>query len=105
MESTTSETVRLNPAVKSEQEKNFLSVLDTRMVGQAAAKRAAARAKRRAGNPLRNKRGPVYKALLIGKSRTGKTLTAETTALSLHGDSDAGKFLVRVDCADYQHGA
>ncbi len=92
---------RLNTEEKSAQELGFLSVLNTRMVGQEKAKKAAARAKRRAGNPLRNKRGPVYKALLIGKSRTGKTLTAETTALSLHGDIEA---LVRVDCAEYQHG-
>ena len=94
-------TTRLNTEERSAQELGFLSVLDSRMVGQETAKKAAARAKRRAGNPLRNKRGPVYKALLIGKSRTGKTLTAETTALSLHGDIEA---LVRVDCAEYQHG-
>ncbi|MBS1992248.1 MAG: ATP-dependent Clp protease ATP-binding subunit [Cyanobacteria bacterium SZAS LIN-3] len=95
------ETTRLNTEEKSSQELGFIKVLDSRMIGQEGAKRAAARAKRRAGNPLRNKRGPVYKALLIGKSRTGKTLTAETTALSLHGDVEA---LVRVDCAEYQHG-
>jgi hypothetical protein len=101
METIKQDVVRLSPEVKSEQELSFYGVLDSRIVGQAAAKKAAARARRRAGNPLRNKRGPVYKALLIGKSRTGKTLTAETTALSLHGDADA---LVRVDCAEYQHG-
>jgi ATP-dependent Clp protease ATP-binding subunit ClpC len=92
---------RLKTDVKSDQEISFLQVLDSRIVGQKGAKACAARAKRRAGNPLRNKRGPVYKALLIGKSRTGKTLTAETTALSLHGDASA---LIRVDCAEYQHG-
>jgi len=97
----TIETTRLKTEEQSSQELRFIKVLDGRIVGQQGAKRAAARAKRRAANPLRNKRGPIFKALLIGKSRTGKTLTAETTALSLHGDADA---LVRVDCAEYQQG-
>jgi len=101
METNETDILVLNPHEKSEQELDFLKVLNSRIVGQEGAKAAASRAKRRANNPLRNKRGPIYKALLIGKSRTGKTLTAETTALSLHSDAEA---LVRVDCADYQHG-
>jgi ATP-dependent Clp protease ATP-binding subunit ClpA len=101
MNSPQQDTSHLNTQQKSAQELDFLTVLDSRIVGQVAAKEAAARAFRRAKNPLRNRRGPVYKVLLVGQSRTGKTLTAETTALSLHGNAEA---LLRIDCAEYQNG-
>jgi hypothetical protein len=91
--------VRLDIGQATDQEKEFLRVLESRIVGQVSGKRAAARAFRRALNQLKDGRGPIYKLLQIGKSRTGKTLTAETAALAMHGDSEA---LVFIDCESYK---
>jgi MoxR-like ATPase len=91
--------IRLDTGKATDQELEFLRVLDSRIIGQASGKKAAGRAFRRALNKLRNGRGPIYKVLQIGKSRTGKTLTAESTALALHGDSEA---LIFIDCESYK---
>lgn len=91
--------IRLDVNQATDQEKEFLRVLESRIVGQSSGKQAAARAFRRALNQLKDGRGPIYKLLQIGKSRTGKTLTAETAALAMHGDAEA---LVFIDCESYK---
>ncbi|GEM_PF-3285718 len=97
MDSTSS--IKLVVDQATEQENAFLQVLHSRIMGQEGGKKAAARAYRRSLNVLRNRRGPLYRILQIGKSRTGKTLTAESSALALHGDAEA---LVYVNCEHFK---
>ncbi len=91
--------VPLNTSQRSVQENDFASRADVRIIGQSEAKAAALRAYRSYLNPLRDLERPIYIIKCIGKSRTGKTLTAETLAELLHGDKKA---LVRINCGAYK---
>ncbi|HEY9869716.1 MAG TPA: AAA family ATPase, partial [Candidatus Obscuribacterales bacterium] len=91
--------LRLETGKPSEQETNFRSRLDVRIVGQEGGKAAATRAYRRFLNPLRDRRRPIYVAYLLGDKGSGKTLTAETCAELIHGDSTA---FIKVNCSNYK---
>ena len=92
-------TIELDPSRVNLSEEWFVSQFAERVIGQPDAQQIALQAYNAAHNPLRDMSRPIGIYLLIGPSRTGKTLTAETLALLLHGNRDA---LIRLQGGDYR---
>lgn len=92
-------TIKLDPSRVNLSEEWFVSRFAERVIGQPEAQQVALQAYNAANNPLRDMSRPIGIYLLIGPSRTGKTLTAETLALLLHGNKDA---LIRLQGGDYR---
>lgn len=91
--------IKLNVHEPCEQAVEAARRFDSRIVGQKPAKDMVARAYRRFLNPLRDKRRPIYSAMLLGEPGQGKTLTAEELAFLLHGDPTA---YIKVNCGAYK---
>lgn len=92
-------TIQLDPSRVNAKEEWFVGQFAQRVIGQPEALQVALQAYNAAHNPLRDMSRPIGIYLLIGPSRTGKTLTAETLALLLHGNKDA---LIRLQGGDYR---
>lgn len=92
-------TIALDPSRVNLNEEWFVRQFAERVIGQPEALNVALQAYNAAHNPLRDMSRPIGIYLLIGPSRTGKTLTAETLALLLHGSKDA---LIRLQGGDYR---
>lgn len=83
----------------TEEEKKFVEFINARMIGQEDAKKMLMNAFRAVNNSTRDGESPVYVALLVGDSRSGKTLTAELLSEYFHGRRDAH---IRVNCDEYK---
>ncbi len=92
-------TIQLDPSHVNPKEEWFVGQFAQRVIGQPEALQVALQAYNAAHNPLRDMSRPIGIYLLIGPSRTGKSLTAETLALLLHGNKDA---LIRLQGGDYR---
>ncbi len=92
-------TINLDPSRVNQKEEWFVRQFSKQVIGQPEALQVALQAYDAANNPLRDMSRPIGIYLLIGPSRTGKTLTAETLALLLHGNKDA---LIRLQGGDYR---
>lgn len=92
-------TIELDPSRVNLKEEWFVRQFSERVIGQPEALQVALQAYDAAHNPLRDMSRPIGIYLLIGPSRTGKTLTAETLALLFHGNKDA---LIRLQGGDYR---
>ena len=90
---------RLNTSVASPVQVQFEKNLSIRVIGQPDGVSLAARARARAENPLRNKRRPIYTALLLGPTSVGKTETVREAAYLTHGDRDA---FIQINAAAYK---
>ncbi|HEY9757335.1 MAG TPA: AAA family ATPase [Oculatellaceae cyanobacterium] len=90
---------RLNTSVASPVQIQFEENLGVRVIGQPNGVSLAARARARAENPLRNKRRPIYTALLLGPTSVGKTETVREAAFLTHGNRDA---FIQVNAAAYK---
>jgi ATP-dependent Clp protease ATP-binding subunit ClpA len=90
---------RLNTSVASPVQIQFENSLALRVIGQPNGVSLAARARARAENPLRNKRRPIYTALLLGPTSVGKTETVREAAYLTHGDRDA---FIQINAAAYK---
>lgn len=90
---------KLDPSRANLKEEWFVGQFAERVIGQPEALQVALQAYNAAHNPLRDMSRPIGIYLLIGPSRTGKTLTAETLALLFHGNKDA---LIRLQGGDYR---
>lgn len=82
----------------SHAEEMFGDTFDTRLIGQPEARQIALDVRARYKNPMRNKKHPLGVYYLVGKSRRGKSLLAQTLAYMFHGDEDA---LTRITSEDY----
>lgn len=74
-------------------------ILRTTIVGQDDAVGVAKHILSRIDNPLRDPDRPIAVVYLLGPSRTGKTLTAETLAEMVHGDK---KCMVKITGGSYK---
>ena len=92
-------TIALDPTIINRNEEWFVHQFAKHVIGQPDAQQIALQAYNAAHNPLRDMSRPIGIYLLIGPSRTGKTLTAETLAVLLHGNRDA---LIRLQGGDYR---
>lgn len=92
-------TMKLDPTRANLSEEWFARQFSEQVIGQPDALAVALQAYNAANNPLRDLSRPIGIYLLIGPSRTGKTLTAETLALLLHGNRDS---LIRLQGGDYR---
>jgi len=99
MTTKTTKRVKLNVHVPSDIQQKFEQNLGCRVIGQPNGVALAARARARAENPLRNKRRPIYVALLLGPTSVGKTETVREAAFLTHGDADA---FIQVNAAAYK---
>ncbi len=90
---------RLQTSVASPVQSQFEQALGVRVIGQPNGVALAARARARAENPLRNKRRPIYVALLLGPTSVGKTETVREAAFLTHGDPDA---FIQINAAAYK---
>jgi hypothetical protein len=82
----------------SDAEITFGEEFDKRLIGQPEARQIALDVRARLRNPMRNKKHPLGIYYLVGKSRRGKSLLAQTLAYMFHGDEDA---LTRITSEDY----
>lgn len=92
-------TIPLDPTFINGGEEWFVRRFEEHVIGQPEALQVALQAYNAAHNPLRDLSRPIGIYLLIGPSRTGKTLTAETLALLMHGNKNA---MVRLQGGDYR---
>ncbi len=83
---------------QSDVEVSFGEEFDKRLIGQPEARQIALDVRARLRNPMRNKKHPLGIYYLVGKSRRGKSLLAQTLAYMFHGDEDA---LTRITSEDY----
>jgi ATP-dependent Clp protease ATP-binding subunit ClpA len=91
--------VALNTKVQSSVQVQFSEALGSRVIGQPNGVSLAARARARAENPLRNKKRPIYVALLLGPTSVGKTETVREAAFLTHKDADA---FIQINAAAYK---
>jgi hypothetical protein len=80
---------KLNTKEVSPVERELLTFLESRIVGQPAATAALGRAYRTGLNPIANPRRPRAVLIFAGPSRTGKSYSVECAAEFCHGSPDA----------------
>jgi ATP-dependent Clp protease ATP-binding subunit ClpC len=88
----------LNPDELPADAREFDKKFQSTVIGQEQARSVALTAYERAHNPLRDPHKPIGCFVLIGPSRTGKTLTAKACAKLFHGDEEA---LTILEAGDY----
>ena len=93
--------VILDPELQSPEVRDFEAALAKRVVGQERAVRRLAHVYQvyRAG--LQAPGRPIANLLFLGPTGSGKTRLVEAAAESLFGHADA---LLKIDCAEFQHG-
>ncbi len=91
--------VELNVLLPDEHEAEFTEFLEQRMTGQSTAKEMLKDAHRTILSPMREPGRPLFIAMLLGPSRTGKSLAAELLAEFVHGNRDN---LVRINMSLYK---
>jgi ATP-dependent Clp protease ATP-binding subunit ClpA len=91
----------LNPEIHSAEARDFEAGLRQRVVGQDRAVRALARLYQVCRAGLSAPGRPIANLLLLGPTGSGKTRLVEAAAEVLFGNPGA---IVKIDCAEFQHG-
>jgi ATP-dependent Clp protease ATP-binding subunit ClpB len=99
-ETTTPNTVMLDPDQKSPRAQEFEEKLGTRIVGQERAVRRMSGLYQIFLAGMNPPNRPVGTMLFLGPTGSGKTRVVEAAAEVLYGDSNA---VIKIDCAEFQH--
>ncbi len=91
----------LDPTINSPEVKNLLQTFDSLIVGQTEAKQVLANAVEAYQSGFADPNRPAGNVLFLGGTGTGKTATVEALAEGLFGNRRA---MIKIDCAEYQHG-
>lgn len=91
----------LDPSLNSPEVASLMKTFDSLIVGQQEAKMVLANIVEGYQSGFSNPKRPAGNVLFLGGTGTGKTATVEALATGLFGDEQA---MMKIDCAEYQHG-